>query len=758
MADGPGRGTVSVEPVAVPLAGSLGDCLAAVVRPQFRVDVLVPAVGDRILGSPACVVPGCVHSSRSGGLCLAHLGRWRKAGRPDRRPWATTADPAVVGHRPLQSCLVPECGFGQHRYSLCYTHSRVWEKAGRPAVDRWKPPVANAPRAMCAIPGCALWAELDAGWCYSHHTRWRNRGCPPAAEFIAYCASYGEDRFDLRALPAGLRLEIQYALQCRVDANRTRTTPRSIKPLLDHLAATGAGSLLDRSPADWLAELPAAASTRAPRAFLGYAIERLLDLRDGTGWDSEFERDVWRPRRLGIAGHDSARLDFTAVQPSWLRELTKRWCRWRMSCGVGLRQVRADRMALVRLSQFTSDLASSAGPSALDRAALEAYLARLAVEIPHTKTRSSDIGAVTGFLHAVRQHRWASLPAEAQLYPSDHPRRAESPAPRAIPEFVMAQLEDSTNLDRITDPRIRLLVEILIGTGLRIGDATRLGLDCLIRDRQGAVYLRYRNHKMRRDAVVPINDELAAMITTQQQRTRQRFPTTDVLLPRSTTSPDGRLPIPTTTFQRHLRLWLESCGVTDELGRPARVTAHQFRHTAATRWINHDVPQEVVRRLLNHTSHTMTAVYARLADTTIRQHWERAQKINIHGESIDTSVDGPLADAEWMKHNLARAKMALPNGYCGLPLQKSCPHANACLTCPLFVTTAEFLPQHRRQLDGTRALIARAEADGHTRLAEMNRTVETNLLTIITTLERERRCSCGNAEPCCDEGASDATC
>ena len=29
----------------------------------------------------------------------------------------------------------------------------------------------------------------------------------------------------------------------------------------------------------------------------------------------------------------------------------------------------------------------------------------------------------------------------------------------------------------------------------------------------------------------------------------------------------------------------------------------------------------------------------------------------------------------------------------------------ACLTCPLFVTTAEFLPQHRKQLDDTRALI-----------------------------------------------------
>ena len=750
---------MSVEALARPLNPTLTERLDAVVRPEFRLDVLVPAVGDPILGTPACAVPGCVHSSRYAALCLAHLGRWKQAGRPDRSAWAATADPTVMGHRQLQPCLVHECGFGQHRYRLCYKHSQGWERAGRPSVDLWKPEVAGTPAAVCAVPGCALWAELDGGWCRSHHARWRQHGRPPTAEFIAHCVSYGEDRFDFRPLPPRLRLEIGYALQCRVDAKRTRTTPRSIKPLLDHLVASGAESLLERSPADWLTGLPAAASVNTPRAFLGYAIERLLDLRDGTGWDSEYERDVWRLRRLGVADHDGARLDFTVVQPLWLRELAKRWCRWRMSCGVGLGQLRKDRIALVRLSRLTPGLANSTDPSSLDRVALEGYLARLLVELPHPKTRSTDIGAVTGFLHAVRQHRWASLPAEAQLYPSDQPRRDETPAPRAIPEFVMGQLEGHANLDRIADSRFRLLVEILIRTGLRIGDATRLALDCLVRDPQGAVYLRYRNHKMRRDAVVPIDDELTAMIQAQQTRARQQFPTTGVLLPRGSANPDGRLPIPTATFHRQLGIWLETCGITDELERPVRVTAHQFRHTAATRWINHEVPQEVVRRLLDHTSHTMTAVYARLADTTIREQWERAQKINIRGEPVDITVDGTLADGEWMKQNLARAKMALPNGYCGLPLQKSCPHANACLTCPLFITTAEFLPQHRKQLDDTRALITRAQTDGHTRLAEMNRTVETNLLTIITTLEadqRDCRCLASDSETCCGKDSSDA--
>lgn len=44
------------------------------------------------------------------------------------------------------------------------------------------------------------------------------------------------------------------------------------------------------------------------------------------------------------------------------------------------------------------------------------------------------------------------------------------------------------------------------------------------------------------------------------------------------------------------------------------------RHTFAARLINHDVPQEVVRRLLDHSSGDMTAHYARLHDTTVRRH------------------------------------------------------------------------------------------------------------------------------------------
>jgi hypothetical protein len=68
---------------------------------------------------------------------------------------------------------------------------------------------------------------------------------------------------------------------------------------------------------------------------------------------------------------------------------------------------------------------------------------------------------------------------------------------------------------------------------------------------------------------------------------------------------------------------------------------------------------------------------------------------------------------------------------------RTCPHANSCLTCPMFVTTAEFLPQHHAQQQQTLQIITAAEANGQARVAEMNKQVAANLDKIITALEAD---------------------
>jgi hypothetical protein len=126
-----------------------------------------------------------------------------------------------------------------------------------------------------------------------------------------------------------------------------------------------------------------------------------------------------------------------------------------------------------------------------------------------------------------------------------------------------------------------------------------------------------------------------------------------------------------------------------------------------------------------------------VVDRLSRRHWERARKVDINGNEVTISADSPLADAEWTKQHLSRATQALPNGYCGLPLQQNCPHANACLTYPVFITTPEFLPQHREQLELTRGIIERAQQRGQLRLVEMNQRTADNLTNIIGSLEND---------------------
>ena len=128
---------------------------------------------------------------------------------------------------------------------------------------------------------------------------------------------------------------------------------------------------------------------------------------------------------------------------------------------------------------------------------------------------------------------------------------------------------------------------------------------------------------------------------------------------------------------------------------------HQFRHTVGTQMINSGVPAHIVQRYLKHTSSEMTMSYAHLHDRTMKAEFAKFQGklVDITGHIVadEQAIDIP-ADLKWLKRNVLA--QALPNGYCGLPIQQGgCPHANACLSCSHFRTTGQFLNQHKQQLN-----------------------------------------------------------
>jgi integrase len=593
----------------------------------------------------------------------------------------------------------------------------------------------------CLVPACERTA-VGHGLCQGHRQRWAAAGRPGVREFAAstdprFAADRSGapvlrcERIRLDALPAHLKLEVQYALQRRRDEREGKAPPFVVMIMVRFLAASGASSLLDRTEREWREAFGRKRSNAI--ALLAWSRRQVADLAEGGGWDAEYPRDAWQMHRLGFAGRNV--LDFSRIPQQQLKDLAKRWIRWRLSTGLGLEAggVRPLRV-LTRFAVFLHERGID-GAGGISRAVLEDYLAGLHAAMGGRPEHGVHVSVIGLFLTAVRQHGWAPVPPpDAMIFPGDQPPRIEL-MPRALAGHVMAQVEQPGNLARQDNPAYRLATLILIRCGLRVSDALKLPLDCTVTDEAGAPYLRYLNHKMKREALVPVDDELLELVRGQQQRVLDRYPAGTALFPRPEKNPDGKTPVSSSTYRLALYRWLERCDVRDEHGRPVHLTPHQWRHTLGTVLINRDVPQHVVQKILDHDSPLMTAHYARLSDKTVREHWEKARKVGSQGQPVQISPDGPLGDAAWSKQRLSRATQALPNGYCELPMVRTCPHANSCLTCPMFVTTAEFLPQHHAQRRQTLQIITAAEANGQARVAEMNRQVAGNLDKIITSLE-----------------------
>ena len=533
-------------------------------------------------------------TGRIKGVCFGHDHRWRRQGKPELGEFIATTGPRLKGHQVLASCRASGCRSGRKERGLCTRHLYAWQRAGKPELGQWlgtlrTVPPAEAP-ATCRISYCDLWVHTGLPFCLSHGIRWKEHGRPAIDE---YARGYeddstpGHERINLSGLAVHLRLEMQYALQNRHDDGAIKIAPGAVQTVVSFLIVSTAASLLDRDEDTWRRAWKQRFPRRARpgqgdsgRALLTYARRKVEELQAGQGWDVEYPRDAWRLRNLGIS-EGPATVQFGQISQQWLKDLAKRWIRWRLSSGIGAGSATKAALAITRFSRFLASPAVNVDPLAqVDRPLLERYLADLHTELAGRNMHAERISQLNIFLQTIRRHGWDdSLPANAMFHGEDYPKRGQQ-LPRALAEHVMAQLEDPANLDRWDDRSRRLITLILIRCGLRLGDTLRLPLDCIVHGADQAPYLRYQNHKMNREALVPIDEELQDEIIQQRQRAGDRWPEgTPVLFPRTRANPDGSKRASHSGYQRALGQWLRRCDIRDEHGRQVHLTAHQYRHT-----------------------------------------------------------------------------------------------------------------------------------------------------------------------------------
>ena len=264
----------------------------------------------------------------------------------------------------------------------------------------------------CKIGICELWAE-DGQLCRSHQRRWRTRGCPDLDEFCRQCEEPRQDHetIDLRSLGPQMRLEFQYALQRRRDELAARIRPGVVREVVRYLAAQPVTSLMElpenvKFGRDAGLHKQSAGLIKRARLAVG-------DLALGTGWEVEYQRDVWRMRSLGIKSIGSTPcLQFGNIPQPWLKDLAKRWARWQLSRGLSGNVVYKDVSVVTHFARLLARQETGVDCLAqVDRAVLERYLAEVHSEMA-TESLRKHLGMVHNFLQAIRLHAWdTSLPA-----------------------------------------------------------------------------------------------------------------------------------------------------------------------------------------------------------------------------------------------------------------------------------------------------------------------------------------------------------
>lgn len=502
-------------------------------------------------------------------------------------------------------------------------------------------------RGRCSVDGCdrGAWSRLLCG---AHYNRWRLGGRPEMPEF---CATTGPivpragssrvDAFDLRGLGLQPRLEIAYSIQCRHDDRSVRLIPEMIRQFVNLLGTAKVGSLLDRPVDDWAQTAIATGKAGSGSRTVGqlrYAYRKLTDLVGGADADSEFARDTWRAEVLGIGTlKGTQQIQFGNVAQERLREPVKRYARFRLATGKAFASVDIDVRSVRWFSRFLAQQHPEVhAPGQLSRAVFEHYLSWFAAVGMAGHTTNTLLICLRGFLETCRRYDWMSgLPATTAIYLDELPRRPQ-PLPRFVPEFVMAQIDHPAHLARLPDDTTRHLLMLIIETGLRSGDACALPFNPIIDDSVGWPCLKFFNHKMKAEQLVPLSARAAETIRAQQARLRLRWPDDPParLFPSPYCNPDGLRPFSYATLRSRLARWEEAIGLHDETGQPVRVTAHQFRHTLGTRLINDGVAQHVVQKLLGH---------ARCADDRPLRHDPRQHRAGSVSTTTSVAVSTSTA-------------------------------------------------------------------------------------------------------------------
>ena len=321
---------------------------------------------------------------------------------------------------------------------------------------------------------------------------------------------------------------------------------------------------------------------------------------------------------------------------------------------------------------------------------------------------------------------WAEAPDGRLVFAADVPK-LDRALPRALAPDVDVRLMAA--VAELSDLFARIGLQVLRGTGLRVGELLDLEIDAVIDYGPAGTWLRVPLGKLATERTVPLDEQILQVLDEWAQRRGGHRPIPHPRTGRPTDflfTEHGRR-LGATRLRNGLLAAVAEAGLRDPGGRPLTVTPHQLRHTYATTLANAGMSLQALMALLGHVTPEMTIRYATLASPTLRGAYDEAMG-KMRRQLTLTPVDRPIVPdkVSWLASEMLKTRVA--NGYCSRhEPQGPCPYANICETCDNYTPAVEFEPALTDQLADIRALQVDAEERGWTGEQERHRHVATAL-------------------------------
>lgn len=455
---------------------------------------------------------------------------------------------------------------------------------------------------------------------------------------------------------------------------------------------------------------------------------------------SETEKDIWNVRKLGIDYNQSTcndcTLNFNSV-PTVFRDLVKKYIKNRLLIQESLSwgsAIQNTSKLQVFFKFIHEKYPSWLSLNQLSRIDIEQFIEFLRThpmggnshykgQAPSQNYVNRSITFLETFIEYLQRFEWTEAPmkpVKLLIFPEDKPKMPPKSQRNVkyISDFVWEQIMN--HMEKLPE-EIRQIILLLEATGFRISDTCALKIDCLIQREDGWWIVGEQRKVKDKAHRVPISEEIAKVILTQQELTRRKSSLDNnplnYLFPTYTGTRKGE-PISRENVVNNLNKIALENNIVDEKGDIYRCKPHAFRHRFGVNLINNGMNILHVQKLMAHASPEMTLVYAQIHDTTLRKEWAKASnngavKLQQGGQVVSTTIEQQADDIgielEWIRHNLDSIR--LDHGFCIKSPKNNCDYLEQTLEPPCIKNSCRSFHVDQTFLDFYNEQILKMESD-----------------------------------------------